>query len=135
VPPQNSLRALGALRSNSCGESVHDARCARRTGALRCSAPQRRPPPRAPARAGCFWCCMQPPSPLCGLMLLRRPRCRRPQMSWLRLPATPSPFASRPPGAGVGDLCGGEARRGACRRAQRAPSHARRGCLSAARSA
>ena len=30
VAPQNSLRAQGALRSDSCGESVLDARCARR---------------------------------------------------------------------------------------------------------
>jgi hypothetical protein len=30
VAPQNSLRSLRSLRSDNCGESVHEARCARR---------------------------------------------------------------------------------------------------------
>ena len=42
VAPQNSLRSLRSLRSNSCDESVHEARCARRPTALRFSSPQRR---------------------------------------------------------------------------------------------
>ena len=48
APPHNSLRSLRSLRSNTCGEYVHEARCARGLQALRCSAPQmrcaRRPP-------------------------------------------------------------------------------------------
>jgi len=32
APPQNSLRSLRSLRSNTCGESVHDSRCARGRG-------------------------------------------------------------------------------------------------------
>ena len=51
APSQNSLRLLHSLRSNSCDESVVDARCARGPRALRSSAAQRR-------CAGC------PPEPL-----------------------------------------------------------------------
>ena len=57
VAPQNSLRSLRSLRSNSCGESVHEARCARRPKG---SAPRRRrgaPPgthPRLCDRRRCF---------------------------------------------------------------------------------
>ena len=48
VAPQNSLRSLRSLRSNSRGESVHEARCARRprSAALLGAAEARR---RAPA--------------------------------------------------------------------------------------
>jgi hypothetical protein len=45
VAPQNSLRSLRSLRSNSCGESDHEARWRVPTPALRCSSPQKSPPP------------------------------------------------------------------------------------------
>ena len=52
-PPQNSLRSLRSLRSDSCGESVVDARFARCPQALRCSAPHTPAAPPAPRlRAG-----------------------------------------------------------------------------------
>ena len=41
--PQNSLRSLRSLRSNSCGESVHEARCARGEP---CAGPRPALPPR-----------------------------------------------------------------------------------------
>jgi hypothetical protein len=48
--PQNSLRAQGALRSDSCGESVLDARCARRP--CRCASRRsQRHPGQSPAAA------------------------------------------------------------------------------------
>jgi hypothetical protein len=50
VAPQNSLRAQGALRSDSCGESVLDARCARRP--CRCASRRsQRHPGQSPAAA------------------------------------------------------------------------------------
>ena len=42
APSQNSLRSLRSLRSNSCDESVYEARCTRGPQALRSSAPQMR---------------------------------------------------------------------------------------------
>ena len=45
VAPQNSLRSLRSLRSDNCGESVDDARWRAPTPALRCSSPQKSPPP------------------------------------------------------------------------------------------
>ena len=50
VAPQNSLRAPRALRSNSCGESVMDARCARRPRPCASRRSQRHPE-QAPAAA------------------------------------------------------------------------------------
>jgi len=58
VAPQNSLRSLRSLRSNSRGESVVEARAARApTPALRCSSPPKSPPPGSTCREGhgC-WC-------------------------------------------------------------------------------
>ena len=43
VAPQNSLRAPRALRSDSCGESALDARCARRPRPCASRRPQRHP--------------------------------------------------------------------------------------------
>lgn len=53
VAPQNSLRAPWALRSDSCGESVLDARCARRPRPC-ASRRSRRHPEQAPAAAAKF---------------------------------------------------------------------------------
>jgi hypothetical protein len=51
VAPQNSLRSLRSLRSNSRGESDDEARAARApTPALRCSSPQKSPPPGTACR-------------------------------------------------------------------------------------
>jgi len=54
APPQNSLRSLRSLRSISCGESEHEARCARGPRTLRFSAAHMRcagrPPTPLPAR-------------------------------------------------------------------------------------
>jgi hypothetical protein len=51
VASQNSLRSLRSLRSNSCDESVHEARAARvPTPALRCSSPPKSPPPGSACR-------------------------------------------------------------------------------------
>jgi len=44
VVPQNSLRDLRSLRSNSRGKSVHEARSRAPTPALRFSSPQKSPP-------------------------------------------------------------------------------------------
>ena len=54
VAPQNSLRAPRALRSDSCGESVFDARCARRPRPCASRRPQRHPEqtPAAAANIG-----------------------------------------------------------------------------------
>ena len=54
VAPQNSLRAPRALRSDSCGESVFDARCARRPRPCASRRPQRHPEqtPAAAAKSG-----------------------------------------------------------------------------------
>ena len=54
VAPQNSLRALRALRSDSCGESVLEARCARRPRPCASRRSQRHPEqtPAAAANIG-----------------------------------------------------------------------------------
>ncbi len=56
APPPNSLRALRALRSDSGGEHVHEARCARGPETLRSSAPLRRATthPHPPSLPGCL---------------------------------------------------------------------------------
>jgi len=49
--PHNSLRSPRSLRSDRCGESVHEARGIRAPAlALRCSAPHRLPPPGTACR-------------------------------------------------------------------------------------
>ena len=53
VAPQNSLRAPRALRSDSCGESALDARCARRPRPCASRRPQRHPE-QTPAAAANF---------------------------------------------------------------------------------
>jgi len=52
VAPQNSLRSLRSLRSNSRGESDNEARWRAPTPALRCSSPQKSPPPSTACRSG-----------------------------------------------------------------------------------
>ena len=52
VAPQNSLRSLRSLRSNSRGESANEARWRAPTPALRCSSPQKSPPPSTACRSG-----------------------------------------------------------------------------------
>ena len=49
VAPQNSLRALWALRSDNCGESVYEARYARRPKCCAARRPRNRPHRAAPA--------------------------------------------------------------------------------------
>jgi len=57
VAPQNSLRELRSLRSNTRGESVYEARWRAPTPALRFSSPQKSPPPGAACREGHQpWC-------------------------------------------------------------------------------
>jgi hypothetical protein len=51
IAPQNSLRSLRSLRSDSRGESVVDARCARRSRRLR-SAPSQKSPSAGPCTQG-----------------------------------------------------------------------------------
>jgi len=52
VAPHNSLRSLRSLRSDKCGESVHEARAAHApTTLLRFSAPHKSPPPGTTHRA------------------------------------------------------------------------------------
>ena len=48
VVPHNSLRSLRSLRSNTCGKSVHEARCARGPQALALQAAPGRWPGRSP---------------------------------------------------------------------------------------
>jgi len=58
VAPQNSLRSLRSLHSNSRGESVVEARAARApTPALRCSSPPKSPPPGSTCREVHGCCC------------------------------------------------------------------------------
>jgi len=73
---QNSLRGLRPLRSNSCRESVHEARCARRpqdcaarrpTQRRRHTPPAAPPPPRYSNRGHATMCCKG----LCGWGLRR----------------------------------------------------------------
>jgi hypothetical protein len=55
VAPKNSLRSLRSLRSDSFGESVHEARCARRPRPCAARRPRNRPcrvPPAAQAPSG-----------------------------------------------------------------------------------
>ena len=55
VAPLNSLRSLRSLRSNRRGESVLEARWRAPTPDLRCSPPQKSPPPGAACRAATVW--------------------------------------------------------------------------------
>ena len=52
VAPQNSLRSLRSLRSNSRGESDNEPRWRAPTPAQRCSSPQKSPPPSTACRSG-----------------------------------------------------------------------------------
>ena len=57
VAPQNSLRELRSLRSDNCGESVHEARCARRLRPCASRRPTNRPhrvPPAASSTMRCL---------------------------------------------------------------------------------
>jgi len=64
VVPQNSLRSLRSLRSNSRGKSVHEARWRAPTLALRFSSPQKSPPAGSACREVHRWFCSPrvPPS-------------------------------------------------------------------------
>jgi hypothetical protein len=90
VAPQNSLRSLRSLRSDSRGESDDEARAARApTPALRCSSPQKSPPPGT-ARREVHRLGFSPASPLRWLQRRVRAgrraplRCREAQGSWPR---------------------------------------------------
>ena len=58
APLQNSLRSLRSLRSDTCNESDHEARCCARPGTLRFSAapirPAQAPPAALPATVSVF---------------------------------------------------------------------------------
>ena len=63
VAPPNSLRSLRSLRSNSRGESDHEARWRAPTPALRCSSPQKSPLPGTARReAHQRWCSGEAPT-------------------------------------------------------------------------
>ncbi len=89
VAPQNSLRDLRSLRSNSRGKSVHEARSRAPTLALRFSSPQKSPPAGSACREvhQRFALCRRPP-----LVQQRHAwagegaplRCREAQGSWPR---------------------------------------------------
>ena len=115
APPSNSLRALRALRSNNDGESVHEARCARRPQPLRSSATLRRAathhlPPR-------------------GL-----PQGRAAGPHTMRIPTVTGarPHPSRRRGPGGGDVGSGEKRSGRVGARSAHPGLIRRRCPSAA---
>ena len=115
APPSNSLRALRALRSNNDGESVHDARCARRPQPLRSSATLRRAathhlPPRGLMQGG-----------------KARTQCVR-KHSGLATYSGPS----RRRGPGGRDVGSGEKRSGRVGARSAHPRLTRRRCLSAA---
>ena len=55
VVPQNSLRDLRSLRSNSRGKSDHEARCRAPTLALHFSSPQKSPPAGSACREVHRW--------------------------------------------------------------------------------
>jgi len=112
VAPQNSLRAPWALRSDSCGESVLDARCARRPRPCASRRSQRHPEqaPAAAAKGG--WA----PASCAALGLLASRRV----------------FVSAD-GGGLWCACGSPRSAGGEARARSAlRQHARGSCLSAA---
>ena len=103
VAPQNSLRAPRALRSDSCGESALDARCARRPRPCASRRPQRHPE-QTPAAAS-----------KSGLLLL------------------PSRVVLSADGGGLWRACGSPRSAGGEARARSAlRQHARGSCLSVA---
>ena len=79
VAPQNSLRSLRSLRSNNCGESEDEARAARApTPALRCSSPQKSPPPGTACREVHHWWRADRRGPLLWLQRRVRAGCSAP---------------------------------------------------------
>jgi hypothetical protein len=74
VASQNSLRSLRSLRSNTCDESVYEARWRAPTPALRCSSPPKSPPPGSAFREVHVGCCSLQTAPRC---LQRRVRAGR----------------------------------------------------------
>ena len=62
--PQNSLRSLRSLRSDSCGKSVHEARCARPPQVCAAQRPMTAPATRTACRSGTG----------CGVRAENRPR-------------------------------------------------------------
>jgi len=121
APPPNSLRALWALRSDSGGEHVHEARCARGPESLRSSAPLRRATthPCPPSLPGCFTAADPELSPWSDRDVVTS--------------ATPALHrSSRQRGAAGGDFGGGEKRSGRVGARSAHPRQTRRRCLSAA---
>ena len=72
VAPHNSLRSLRSLRSDRCGESVHEARCARRPQACAPRRPTNRPC-RVPPAAKATWCWFSNATPPAGFAAKARP--------------------------------------------------------------
>ena len=121
APPPNSLRAHRALRSDSGGEHVHEARCARGPETLRSSAPLRRATthPHPPSLPGCITTADPELSPWSERDVVT---CATPAL--LR--------SSRQRGAAGGDFGGGEKRSDQIGARSAHPEHTRRRCLSAA---
>jgi hypothetical protein len=89
VVPQNSLRDLRSLRSNSRGKSVHEARSRAPTLALRFSSPQKSPPAGSACREVHRWFVSSRMPPLVQQRHARAGvgaplRCREAQGSWPR---------------------------------------------------
>jgi len=89
VVPQNSLRDLRSLRSNSRGKSVHEARWGAPTLALRFSSPQKSPPAGSTCREVHPWFVSPRMPPLVQQRHARAGvgaplRCREAQGSWPR---------------------------------------------------
>ena len=136
APPSNSLRALQALRSDNDGESVHEARCARRPQPLRSSATLRRAathhlPPRG------MWAETVVDPHMSALSHSFR-TCPPPVDKWeankpLGCHITLSDHGpSRQRGPGGGDVGSGEKRSGRVGARSAHPRLTRRRCLSAA---
>jgi len=62
VAPHNSLRSLRSLRSDRCGESDDEARCARRPRPCASRRPRNRPHRAPPAARHLYWCSTREPT-------------------------------------------------------------------------
>ena len=130
VAPPNSLRSLRSLRSDSRGESVHEARSRAPTPALRSSPRPREPPPRtahheAPKRSA---------TPRFGIRSTRiRHTPTAALLAYDRCLCTPPSSPARARAGGGGCAWGGAEARRACGRARSAHRQLTRGrCPSAA---
>jgi len=131
VAPLNSLRSLRSLRSNRRGESVLDARCARR---LQGCAPRRhrnRPLRVPPAALQRLWFAWQTPTAILGVSEELRDLAWRPfaDMSWFFV-AENQTLAARQAAPGGGDFWGDEQRRTGVGARSAHPKLTRRVCLS-----